>query len=62
LNTWRSSGVFFVVRHKENLKFKTIKENELPENRHQHILKDEKLIEIVSGKIKILNMENLKRL
>lgn len=41
LNVWDSNAVFFVVRHKENLKFRTIKENELPENRHPHILKDE---------------------
>lgn len=41
LNVWDSNEVFFVVRHKENLQFTTIKELELPENRHQHILKDE---------------------
>jgi hypothetical protein len=41
LNVWDSNSVYFVVRHKENLKFKTIKENELPDNRHQHVLKDE---------------------
>ena len=41
LNVWDSSGVFFVIRHKENLKFTSIKENKLPEDRHQHILKDE---------------------
>lgn len=41
LNIWDSSGVFFVIRHKENLQFTSIKENSLPENRHEHILKDE---------------------
>lgn len=41
LNIWDSNDVFFVIRHKENLRFNTIKEIELPENRHQHILKDE---------------------
>lgn len=41
LNVWDSKGVFFVIRHKENLQYVTIKENELPENIHQHILKDE---------------------
>ena len=35
------NGVFFVIRHKENLQFETLKENNLPDNRHQHILKDE---------------------
>ena len=41
LNVWDSRGVFFVIRHKENLQFETLKENGLPENRHQHVLKDE---------------------
>ena len=41
LNVWDSNSVFFVIRHKENLKFDSIKELELPENRHQHLLKDE---------------------
>lgn len=41
LNVWDSNSVFFVIRHKENLKFDSVKELELPENRHQHLLKDE---------------------
>ena len=41
LNIWDSNKVFFVVRHKVNLKYRVIKELELPEDRHQHILKDE---------------------
>jgi hypothetical protein len=41
LNIWDSNGVYFVIRHKENIQYKVIKENKLPENRHQHILKDE---------------------
>ncbi|MBG6112258.1 hypothetical protein H4V97_001443 [Flavobacterium sp. CG_23.5] len=41
LNVWDSKEVYFVIRHKENLQFTTLKENELPENRHSHILKDE---------------------
>jgi len=41
LNIWDSNELFFVIRHKENLKYTVVKENELPENRHQHILKDE---------------------
>jgi len=47
LNVWDSNKVFFVIRHKENLKFRVIKEKELPENRHQHILKDE-IIELTA--------------
>jgi hypothetical protein len=41
LNIWDSKGVYFVIRHKENLKYTIVKENELPLNKHQHILKDE---------------------
>ena len=41
LNIWDSKDVFFVIRHKENIQYKVIKENKLPENRHQHILQDE---------------------
>ena len=41
LNIWDSNGVFFVIRHKENLQFTTLKEIELPDNQHQHIMKDE---------------------
>lgn len=41
LNVWDSNSVYFVVRHKENLQFKTVRENELPDDRHQNILKDE---------------------
>ena len=41
LNIWDSKGVFFVIRHKDNIQFRTIKENDLPENRHENILKDE---------------------
>lgn len=33
-----------MIRHKENLQFTTVKENELPENRLQHILKDEIIV------------------
>lgn len=41
LNIWDSNRIYFVIRHKENLQYNVIKENELPDNRHQHILKDE---------------------
>ena len=41
LNIWDSKEAYFVIRHKENLQYAVVKENELPENRHQHILKDE---------------------
>ena len=41
LNVWDSKGVFFVIRHRENLQYTVIKENKRSENRHPHILKDE---------------------
>jgi hypothetical protein len=45
LNVWDSNDVYFVIRHKDNINFKTIKENDLPDNRHHNILKD-KIIEL----------------
>lgn len=53
LNIWDSKGVYFVIRHKENIQYTVVKENELPENRHQHILIDE-IIELknISSKVK----------
>ena len=41
LNKWDSNDVFFVVRMKENIQFTSIRELELPDGRHEHILKDE---------------------
>ncbi len=41
LNVWDSNEVFFVIRHKDNIQYKVIKENKLPEDKHLHILKDE---------------------
>lgn len=41
LHIWDSKGVYFVIRHKENIQYTVIKENELPDNRHQHILIDQ---------------------
>jgi hypothetical protein len=60
LNIWDSNSVYFVVRHKENLKFKPVKELELPENRHQHILKDE-IIEFTGTKAKQNYPKRLRR-
>ena len=47
LNVWDSSKVFFVIRHKDNLQFTKIKENDLPKDRHEHILIDE-IIELTN--------------
>ena len=41
LNLWDSNGVFFVVRHKRNLAFRKVRENDLPPVRHQNVLIDE---------------------
>lgn len=41
LNVWDSNRVFFVIRHKENLQYISIKENSLPQNKHKNILIDE---------------------
>jgi len=60
LNIWDSKGVYFVIRHKENIQYTTIKENELPENRHQHILKDE-IIELKNNVSKDKYPKNLRR-
>jgi hypothetical protein len=60
LNVWDSNGVYFVVRHKENIQFTTIKEFDLPENRHEHVLKDE-LIELTGYKSKEKYPKRLRR-
>jgi hypothetical protein len=43
LNVWDSTKAFFVVRHKDNLKYDRIKERELPEKGKQHVLIDEEI-------------------
>jgi hypothetical protein len=60
LNVWDSKGVFFVIRHKENLQYISLKENELPENYNQHILKDE-IIELKSDVSKNKYPKKLRR-
>ena len=52
--------MFFVIRHKENFQFKSIKENELPDNRHQHILKEE-IIELTGIESKKKYTKRLRR-
>lgn len=60
LNVWDSNSVYFVVRHKENIQFTSIKENELPDNRYQNILKDE-IIELSSVRSKKRYPKKLRR-
>lgn len=51
LDIWDSKGVCFVIRHKDNLQYRKIKENELPDDRHTHILIDE-VIELTGANTK----------
>jgi hypothetical protein len=60
LNVWDSNGVFFVIRHKDNLQYTVVRENELPDNRHQHVLKDE-VIELSSKVSKAKYPKRLRR-
>lgn len=59
-NNWDSNGVFFVIRHKENLQFDKIKENKLPDNRHEHVLIDE-IIQLNGPKSKHFYPKKLRR-
>lgn len=43
LNVWDSTGAFFVVRHKDNLKYEQVKDRELPPKGKQHVLIDEQI-------------------
>ena len=61
LNVWDSKGVFFVIRHKDNLQYNVIKENELPNTRHQHLLKDE-IIELKNEGSKTKYPKQLRRI
>jgi hypothetical protein len=60
LKVWDSNNVFFVIRHKDNIQYKTIKELDLPDNRHQHILKDE-IIKLTGIKSKNKYPKKLRR-
>ena len=60
LNYWDSNGVFFVVRHRSNLSFKKIRENDLPPTRHQNVLIDE-IIELTSPQTRRKYPKQLRR-
>lgn len=60
LNVWDSNKVFFVVRHKDNIRFKSIQENKLPEKMHAHLLKDE-IIELTGVQSKAKYPKKLRR-
>ncbi len=61
LNVWDSNKVSFLIRHKNNIRFESIKENNLPENQHEHILKDE-LIQLTGNKSKNKYPKRLRRI
>ena len=61
LNIWDSKKIYFVIRHKENIQYTAIKENELPEKRHQHVLKDE-IIELKNKTSKEKYSKTLRRI
>jgi len=61
LNKWDSSGVFFVIRTKENIKYRSLRELELPDDRHGHILKDE-LIELTGANTREKYPKRLRRI
>ncbi len=41
LKHWDSNNVFFVVRHKDNIRYRTIEERPLPDHLAQNVLIDE---------------------
>lgn len=61
LNIWDSKGVYFVIRHKHNLAYRSIEERELPENTAQQILKDE-VIEFTNPTSKQKYPQQLRRI
>jgi hypothetical protein len=61
LNVWDSKGVCFMVRHKDNTQYIIVKKNELPENRHEQILKD-KFIQLTGIQSKKKYPKRLRRL
>ena len=60
LNVWDSNGVFFVIRHKHNLKYTVLNERDLPQNTAQNILIDQE-IELVNPQTKAKYQGRLRR-
>ncbi len=44
LNHWDSNNVFFVVRHKDNMRYTSIEERPLPKRQAQNVLIDEVIV------------------
>ena len=60
LNVWNGNQVYFVVRPKNNIKFNVIKELKLPDNRYEHVIKDE-IIELTGNQTKEKYNNELRR-
>jgi len=60
LHIWDSNGVYFVIRHKNNLSYTSIRERDLPDNHAQHVLIDEE-IELKSAVSKAKYPKKLRR-
>jgi hypothetical protein len=60
LNVWDSNQVFFVIRHKDNLQYRVIRENVLPDNRGQHVMIDQ-IIELKNATSKEKYVGKLRR-
>ena len=60
LNVWDSKEAFFVVRHKNNLKYDQVKQRQVPPIRQKHITCDEevKLSNTVSKRKYPKNLED----
>jgi len=61
LNRWHNKGIKFVIRLKDNILYKSLRENPLPENNAQHILKDE-IIRLIEPQSKKNYPEDLRRI
>lgn len=61
LNHWDSNNVFFVVRHKDNIRYKSIEERPLPEHHAQKVLIDE-IIEFELPNAKVKYTKQLRRI
>lgn len=60
LFVWDSNQVNFVIRHKKNLAFRTVKELDLPKEGHQNLLKDE-IIDLTGYNSRKLYPKTLRR-
>ncbi len=60
LKVWDSRDVYFVIRHKDNLRYRQVKERELPQKHAQHILIDQE-IELLHAQSKEKYPEKLRR-